>query len=93
MYFSNVNIDYKLELQQHNLHDKNSEVCINTRSLAALQPFIDLINGGHFISLLSKCKLVYQVLIPYSVLKIILALKCSLQIQPTHITSARAGAM
>ena len=34
-----------------------------------------LINGGQFIILLSKCKLAYQVSIPYSELKRILALK------------------
>ena len=30
----------KLASQQHDLHDKNSEVCINTKSLAASLPFI-----------------------------------------------------
>ena len=37
--FSSVNVDYS-ELQQHNLHDKSSGGCINTRSPAASQPFI-----------------------------------------------------
>ena len=32
-----------IALQQHNLHDKSSEVCINGRSPAALQPFIGLV--------------------------------------------------
>ena len=32
-----------LGLQQHNLHDKSSEVCINARSPAASQPFIGLV--------------------------------------------------
>ena len=33
----------KLALQQHNLHDESSEVCINARSPAASQPYIGLV--------------------------------------------------
>ena len=32
-----------LALQQHNLHNKSSKVCINARSPAASQPFVGLV--------------------------------------------------